>query len=975
MAFKTPEQIQAFIKEKQHRMDMPVQYFGDEPNSYLKPWDSANLRMIVFANWAYEQAAGNQAIPMVYKTVNEYREDFLCDRSYFHSTPRDLRTFENAGIPVFGVETKHQLMDFDVVGTSISYPVLTINFTKQLMMSDIPPTWRPRTDSQGRTYEGRHENPEKWPMIIVGGQVYGAPELVANIVDCIFCGEVEDEPGNPGFGAVLARIEQMKSKGLWTTDRMECYRLLAAEFTFLYFPCLIDVHYGYEDRPSVAHVVEAYGKPECQPSKQVVGIASNVKGIRIPVTKRIVKDMDAIEPLTNPPLLYLDPGMGAGDAEVGRGCPAWCSFCALTYRQKPYRQRSVPYMTKFGQDLVRNTGGIHIAPFSPDFPMHSEKKKLIKSLLENVTDDVDASSMRVDDFVADPSYILLQAHGGMDQVTLGVEGNSQRMRDLVGKGAADEDVKEAVARGIAAGIRRFKLYMIAALPGEDEGDIFRILSLAKDLADIRDGMGAHNVKIQFSWTPMLIEGNTPFQWFAPTTNSAALSQVWEEMRDIKIDFKLGSKSQRDKQFYFQTSQRASREMGMAMVEAMAEMNQGCWGGVPKGTYEACEEAIIRHGFLNGVADAHDERQKNDMFGWEAVSQGINVELMWVTYQQMVEFLENTASDSYDLNFGDDYHGNEWIERCDQKCYGRTCGVCDPEDLKIRRNYIQAAASEIDVDLNNVKVIDQKSAVMKLRAKVEKSDEKRFVMNDHFRYAIRRAAFRADVPIAKRTVKFTSDSFKYKDWTSGADYMEFALTRKVSKAQAQEFIDQMNIELKGHSEVASIQIADFTLMPGNADSLRADVDLSLFEMELDVDPRKVDERLRWWAEQDYIKMVFREEGQRVGMITEEVNAKDYVDSLWTIRDGHALKLRMLIRGKASPYLVYAALFDRKSWVEAAQYPATRIEAFIESDSNTIDFFRPQCVDCEKAIPISPLDKPYDLERCPKCKDSAEALVAV
>lgn len=670
MSYRTPVQIENFVKEKSHRLDMAVQYFGDEPNSYRKNWDAASVRMCVFACWAYEQAAGNQAIPLVYKTVNAYKDSFLCDRSYFHSTPRDAKTFWNAGIPVFGVESKHQLADFDVIGTSISYPVLSINFVKQLQESDIPPTWCTREDEDGNKFSGRHAEPERWPMVMVGGQCYGAPEVVANIADVVFCGEVEDEPGNPGLGVVLERIEVMKQDGRWGTERLNCYADLAREFNFLYFPCFVDVHYGYEDRPSVHAISGAYGRETVHPSKQVIGVSSNIDGMRLPHVKRIVKDLNAVAGLTNPPLLYLDPGMGAGDAEVSRGCPAWCTFCALTYRQKPYRQRDVGYMVETTKELVKNTGGLHVAPFGPDFPMHTQKKALISAILENVTDEVDASSMRVDDFIADPSYILLQAHGGMDSVTLGVEGNSQRMRDLVGKGCADEDIKEAVARGIQAGINKFKLYMISALPGEDEGDIFRVMTLAKDLADIRDSMGS-NARIQFSWTPMLIEGNTPFQWFAPTASNYALSETWEEFRDLKIDFKLGGKAQRDKILYFQLTQRASREIGLAMVEAVISMSRsgmffGCWGGAPKGLYERVEDRLVARGFLNGILDAYDERQKHDLFGWEMVDQGINVELLWVTYQQMLEFLENTSSDTYDQNFGDDYHGNEWIERCDTK---------------------------------------------------------------------------------------------------------------------------------------------------------------------------------------------------------------------------------------------------------------------------------------------------------------------
>lgn len=1700
MSYRTPAQITAFIDEHQYKMDVPQQWYGDEPNSYgeraggPKSWDKTKVRACIFACWAYEQAAGNQAIPLVYKSINEHSPDLLCDRSYFPSTPRDLRLMEKNGIPIFGIEHRHQLMDHDVIGTSISYPVLSINFIKQLMMADIPPLWDDWVNTKtGRSQPGRIREPERWPFVMVGGQGFGAPEVLANIADVIFCGESEDEPGNPGVGAILERILDFKEADRWNTDREECYRSLAKEFSFLYFPRYVETHYAYEDRLSIANALDDPAKN--QPSKQVVGITSKLPGMKVPIVKRFVKNLDDVKALDNPPLLFEDPGMGSGDLETQRGCPAWCSFCfssetefitslgvrklgdaagetvevwtdegwrkgdvrsfgiqklrritfgpadrgthavydfcryghprevdglnncrackrvrernryytktgaldrietlipvrgrrkfdglsgwrsvgkssfkweiratadhrwvlvdgtdtqnlvvgdiipaeaqsqvfdqeeytqafvhgfifgdgsrvrmgksykvrlfgekdekragqqfaasleygesfgvqvrslrrghhgdleatvhssselkrlpkspssdyasgflsgwmaadawqkpapntwcldsihpakgrggvyegdlsaeewlrtfaslagwvligassqtsatnfgprtaplrrltlarpdahgwvvqnieedveeevfclvvpgphtftlasgaltgqcALTYRQKPYRQRSVEFMVDFGKQLTRNTGGIHVAPFGPDFPMHTQKKRLIKSLLEEVTDDIDASSMRVDDFIADPSYILLQAHGGMDTVTLGVEGNSQRMRDLVGKGAADEDVKEAVARGIQAGIRKFKLYMIASLPGEDEGDIYRILNLAKELADIRDSMGS-TARIQFSWTPLLIEGNTPFQWFQPTHSNYALGDVWEEFRDLKIDFKLGGKAQKDKITYFQATQRASREVGKAMAEVVATMGQGTWGGAPRGLYEGLVDNLVAHGFHNGLADVYDEREKHDMFGWEHIDQGINVELMWVTYQQMKEFLENTDSATYDEAFDDDYHGNEWIERCDTKCYGKsqplgakvltpegfvemgmlavgdavidplgeasvvtgvypqgaldvyevtfsdgsrtrtsadhlwtvltrrgstwtektiatqelldfdsvrlvetpglmtaslgssdlsldpyllglligdcsmtsdhtpvygtaddalidavkellpdgvvarqvsdkpnnfkeyaltsgnvvglgrthsplvtalrnlelygskadtkhvpvvyknasasarlavlqglidtdgnamtspsqvefvskserlrddvlwlarslgfmakgsprkavksfgktygpyyrafiyrrpwlldlarlerklkafpeegfkksygrrvvsvapvgreacqcikvsatsnlyvtddfipthnTCGVCDAEDLQIRRSYIQGAAEEISVDLNNVKVIDQKSVAMKLRAKVVKSDDKRFVMNDHFRYAIRRAAYRAEMPIAKRTVKFVTDNLKFKDWTSGADFLEFGITRKLSTKDLKPIVARMNEELGD-----SIQIVDWAPHPASADPLRTDVDLSLYEMELDVNTHTANEAIRKWNESDNVVMKFKEETRQTGTQIEEVNGKNYVDDMWLVKDGHRLLIRMLTRGKANPYVTYQALFGKASWVEAAKYPGTRVEAFVEADENVIDFFRPVCIECEKAIPVNLLDRPYDSDYCPRCKDETDGRI--
>lgn len=299
--------IQRFLDENLHRFDLPAQYLGTEPNAVRKSWCEAAVRWCLVASWPYEQAAGNSSIPAVYKAVNAHH-DYLADRFYLPATPRDLRLIERAGVPIFGIESKQPLRAFDVVGTSISYPVLSMSWVKMLTVSGIPARWRDR-------------DPNAHPMVIAGGLSYGAPEVLAPVVDCWWLGEVEDEPGNPGLGDVCARIAGFKHSGAWTRDRVACYEALAREFNFLYFPRFVRVHYSYEDRTHVG-----VGP---RPSKQVAGYTSTIEGMRMPFTKRHVRDLDAVPPLDDPPLLYSDPGMGAGDLEVGRGCPAWCSFCAL----------------------------------------------------------------------------------------------------------------------------------------------------------------------------------------------------------------------------------------------------------------------------------------------------------------------------------------------------------------------------------------------------------------------------------------------------------------------------------------------------------------------------------------------------------------------------------------------------------------------------------------------------------------------
>jgi hypothetical protein len=1388
MGSRTPTQITRWLDANLHKMDLPAQWLGDEPNARRKPWDAATTRWCLVASWPYEQAAGNQSIPTVYAAINDAHPDYLCDRTYLPVSPRDLGLLHRNRIPMFGVETRHQLADFDVIGTSISYPVLSLSWCKLLTMSDIPLRWRDR-------------EPGQHPMVIVGGLSYTAPEVLAPVVDCWFLGEAEDEPGNPGIAAVTDRIARFKTDGRWVADRVGCYQALAREFRFLYFPRFVDVGYHYEDRSHLG-----VGP---HPSKQVVSVTANLEGMRLPLVKRHVKNLDAIEPLVAPPLLYVDPAMGSGDLEVARGsvseqtyiliegeglrrfsswgeddlhphgadlgklrcdvagqiadvthvlmngvrpvvsvrtvgghglvctpdheisvirgpavggrashrtyvppelrgpdafefrpghrlealaeqprvwlradqlrpgddylpvsygqnvwavaeqnldadvelegwgpnksqwclpgvldedvawflgmlagdvtirsngdiassspvylrmrtedpgvtskaatvlhrlfgrrvtsyarnpekpdcltfqicssqvmrwlarnfgivdkvtrrrvppqvtasprgvaaaylcgfydsdgtydprtgrpswssqsselistvslmllnlgapcswatkrglprklsrdredrerdgvlsrvqglqatdgdwawlrpsharreihvrrwreglcrrngreafrgviyspvadvvpagcartfdisvsdlvsftangllvhnCPAWCGFCALSFSAKPYRQRSVDYVVDYARQLQDNIGSVRMAPFSPDFPMHTQRKKLIAALLEKVSDEVDAPSMRVDDFIADDQFILLQVHGGMDAITLGVEGNSQRMRDLLGKGTADADVREAVTRGIRAGIRKIKLFMISNLPGENEGDVFRILKLAKDLADIREQMNQPTVRIQFSWTPLLIEANTPMQWFAPTPQSRLLGDVFEELRELKVDGKLGSKSEPNKMAFFQLCQRASRHVGEALVDAMEEIDQACWGGVPRTFKDTLENKLHHHGFANGFGDCFDERDRNDLFGWEMIDSGVSSQLLWTAYTQMREFLSNTDAHTYDHNFDTSYHGSEWIMRCDTNCYGKSCGACDHADLKIRTGYIRAAQHERDVHLSTLVSVDQRTQAQRVRARLTKPASHRFVDNTHWRFAVRRAAFRAqrdlnlDHGIAKRSIRFGSDDLKHRNWTCGVDYLEFAFTRVQPPDAVAAYLNAMNTHLDPW-----MRIGDWAIQPLRGPSMRTLADLHLYDLDVNDDPTTLLGRLRDWAAAPDVPMKMKVDGGYFAPATEVVNAKDHVEDIWPVRDGFRLKLRMLIRGRPTPHDIYAALTGRPSRLEAADAVAVRLDAFLATDRRQQDFLRPNCHDCALQIPVNLLDHPYHPDRCPRCHDQAAGVL--
>lgn len=940
----TPDAIDRFIKANAYKMDGPAQWLGDEPNSRHKDWDSSSLRVLLAASWPYDQAAGNQSIPAVWKAINDARPDYLCDRYYLPATPRDLRTFERGGVPVFGVESRHGLGDFDVVGTSISYVVLLINFCKYLTMSGVPLRWRDRV-------------PEEHPMIMIGGQAFCNPEVMAPIADCIFVGEAENESGNGGIGQVCRMIEMFKQEGSWDEDRVGCYARLARTFNYLYFPRFVSVAYGDVEDLGVR-------------SKRVIGYSGNLDGMRMPFRKRHIVELDNIAPLDDPPLLYVDPSLGSGDIESSRGCPAWCTFCRLSYAQKPFRQHGVEYMTDFAKKFQSNIGGVELSPFGPDFPMQTNKNALIKSLLENVTDKIDTVAQRIDDFIGDDTYLLLQAAGGARSITLGLEGVSQRMRDLVGKATSDAEVKEAVARGIRAGFRKFKLFMIIGLPGEDTGDVARIMQLARDLADIRDSMAATKVTIQFSFTPLLYEAQTPFQWFSAwPVPDHDLIDVAEQLKELKILFKIGVKGEPNKVHFFQLCQRASRDAGEAVIDVLEWMNQGCWGGVPKTMMSMLAMALVDHGFANGFGDLFGERTRGDMLGWEFIDTGISRDLLWDTFVKMREFAEQTDSATYDSKFDARYHGNEWIDRCDEHCMGNSCGVCSGKDLALRRDYLADAGRDRAVSVSAIHPVDQSTIAVRVRARLHRPEQFRYADNGFRRHLLRRAGYRAQAElggpcVSKPALWFTSDAHGYRDWTYGTDYVDFGITRRIGLKEQVSWMKKLGEELSPW-----LRLEEWEVYPATV-SMRSAAGPSLHTLEIQDDPDRVRARLRDWELSESVKLLIRQEDSYFAAATEEVNAKDYVDDLWVVRYDTGLVLKMLARHRAGPYQVYQALMGKPSWIEAAKFPAWTADVFSGRKEGEAGH---ECLRCGFGIPESLMGVPWDDDYCPRCKDEMAGVV--
>ena len=269
------------------------------------------------------------------------------------------------------------------------------------------------------------------------------------------------------------------------------------------------------------------------------------------------------------------------------------------------------------------------------------------------------------------------------------------------------------------------------------------------------------------------------------------------------------------------------------------------------------------------------------------------------------------------------------------------------------------------------MIDQSSVAFKVRVRLEVPPENRFVTREHWKYAIRRAAYRAahdmdwTTGIAKKTVQLASEACKHRDWACGTDYAEFGLTWRPPWGELSLFMQNMTSELKPW-----LVLGGWQGFPAAA-SVRRDAVLALWELEPPAGPDEVTARLRDFAAADYVKLVIRSDSAYFGSGIEEVNAKDLVSDLWLARDGHTHKLRMLISAKIGPYALYAAIMGKPSWIEAAAKPARRLGIFTAGGDG--DLLRPVCDGCGEGILAGLLDELYDHDFCPRCVDEAAGTV--
>jgi len=542
-----------------------------ERGAVQKPWGGKITICLLYPN-SYHVGMSNLGFQTLYQILNA-EEDVVCERAFLPG-PEDLQEYRNTQTPLFSLESQKPLSSFDILAFSISFENDFLNVLTLLDLAHIP-------------FESRLRN-EKHPWVIAGGvAVFLNPEPMSEFFDLFILGEAEEVIGE--FLEVCRQTLSDKGK----REKDDFLRKLGG-VEGVYVPKFYRVTYSENGK------IEAMD-PE--------------PGFPRQVRRRWVPKIDQFpthSTLFTPDTEFKEMAL----VEVNRGCPRGCRFCAACFVYHPFRNRSLSLLHSISKEALLKEHRIGLTGTAVSD--HPQLLSLCQSILSQ-QGEISLSSLRVDAIT--PSLIQCLREGEERTVAIAPEAGSEKLRKMLKKGYAEEEILKSIDTLVENGLSQIKCYFLIGLPSETDEDVKAILLLAKR---IRHQILSYSKNQKKRWrlvlsvNPFIPKPATPFQW-APLEE---VGELKKKLRTIQrgVQGEKGMEMIHDlpKWAYIQALfSRGDRRVGKILMTA--HRYHGNWG-------QALRETNINSDFY-----VYRRRDLDEIFPWDFIDHGLSKERLKEEY--------------------------------------------------------------------------------------------------------------------------------------------------------------------------------------------------------------------------------------------------------------------------------------------------------------------------------------------------------
>lgn len=448
----------------------PARYIGNEYNSIHKDLGSINIHYALAFPDIYEVGMSHLGSKILYHHLNN-REDTYCERVFAPWVDMEAEMRKHH-IPLFSLESRTPLSQFDFIGFTLQYEMSYTNILNMLSLGGIPLLSKDRT--------------REHPFIMAGGPCGYNPEPLADFIDFFVLGEGEE---------IILNILDIYKKWESTDKGREDLLQELANLDGIYVPSFYNISFSESGELS-----------EITPKKD---------GIPVKIKKVIVEDMDNIYFPTKPIVPYIETVHERVVLELFRGCTRGCRFCQAGMIYRPIREKTIDKLVEHAKESIKETGYDEISLSSLSTNDYKELNKLVDLLIEELGPDgvsMSLPSLRLDTFSIDLAQKVQQIR--KSGLTFAPEAGSQRLRDVINKGVTQEDLEKAVIHAFQLGWSTIKLYFMIGLPTETMDDIEEIAKLAYRVLEIyrEKGKKGRFPRITVSTSSFVPKAFTPFQW-------------------------------------------------------------------------------------------------------------------------------------------------------------------------------------------------------------------------------------------------------------------------------------------------------------------------------------------------------------------------------------------------------------------------------------------------------------------------------
>lgn len=481
----TPQTIEAKLDRILLDVEKPGRYVGGEWNSVVKQWDDVQTRVAIAFPDIYDIGMSNLGIMLLYHAINK-QPDMLAERVFSPWTDmqQQMRAHD---IPLYSLESKQAIVEFDLLAISLPYEQLYTNALTLLDMAGMP------VRSANRD--------ERYPLVIAGGHACYNPEPMHAFIDAFVIGEGEE---------IIVEIAELTNK-MRGKPRQETLRKLAG-IQGVYVPSFYDVTYHHDGT--------------------VEQITPNQPDIPKRVLKRIVPVLP--EPFTDFIVPNIDTVHNRAPIEIMRGCTRGCRFCHAGMVTRPVRERPVDEIMAAIEKIVASTGFEEISLLSlssSDYVWVHELVSEVNRVYKGAGLSMSLPSLRIESASAD----LLDALGDTRRsgFTFAPEAATENMRDIINKSVPDEQVVQTAREVYKRGWRTIKFYFMIGHPEETLEDVQAIIDLCKRVLKEGRRIIGNKANVNVGVSTFIPKPHTPFQWVPQDT----IEQILAKQKLLKDQIK------------------------------------------------------------------------------------------------------------------------------------------------------------------------------------------------------------------------------------------------------------------------------------------------------------------------------------------------------------------------------------------------------------------------------------------------------